>query len=360
VPQLLDPTELLDRIRRDATRAVLRGRNGLRHISGVARPPTGVSPKRTVWQRDKAQLWRYDSDQRRLGPPVVIVMSLVSRSYILDLRPGNSLVQFLLERGFDVYLVDWGVPTEADAANGLETYCDEYLPRAIAAAADASPSGDITLYGYCFGGVLSLLSLAGNPQLPVRNLAVMATPTDFTHMGPMSAMLQDGRVDPESLIDETGNVPPEVIADSFKVLKPTADVTSYVNLWQNLWNDDFVEAYQTMTQWSRDHIPFPGEAFRQTVRHLNRENALLSGRVPLGGRTAELAAITCPFLNVIADNDHIVPPPATVPLTGLVGSTDVEELHLPAGHVGLVVGRSAHRNSMPRIADWIERHSDPV
>jgi polyhydroxyalkanoate synthase len=194
----------------------------------------------------------------------------------------------------------------------------------------------------------------------VRNLAVMATPTDFTQMGPMSAMLQDGRVDPESLIDETGNVPPEVIADSFKVLKPTADVTSYVNLWQNLWNDDFVEAYQTMTQWSRDHIPFPGEAFRQTVRHLNRDNALLSGRVPLGARTVDLRAITCPFLNVIADNDHIVPPPATVALTGLVGSAEVEELHLPAGHVGLVVGRSAHRNSMPRIADWIERHSDPV
>ena len=63
----------------------------------------------------------------RYDPPVVFVHSLVSRSYILDLRPGNSTVEFLLGEGFDVYMLDWGVPDERDAENTIETYVDEYL-----------------------------------------------------------------------------------------------------------------------------------------------------------------------------------------------------------------------------------------
>src|ERR671927_381424 len=82
-------------------------------------------------------------------PPVVIVHSLVSRSYVLDLYPGNSAIAFLLAQGLDVYLLDWGVADEAEAANTLETYARGYIPEALAAL-----DTDVTLLGYCFGGVL--------------------------------------------------------------------------------------------------------------------------------------------------------------------------------------------------------------
>ena len=206
--------------------------------------------------------------------------------------------------------------------------------------------------------MLSLLSVAGNPDLPVRSLAVMATPVDMRHMGPMSAMLQEGRVEPEDLLDATGNVPADVMHNSFRVLKPMSDVTNYVNLWQHLWNDDFVAAHQVMTQWSGDHIPFPGAAFRQTAELFSRQNLLATGKVPLGDRTIDLADITVPFLSIVGEKDHIVPPDAVGPLTELVGSTDVEELRLPAGHVGLMVGRTAQRQHIPAMADWIARHSE--
>ena len=109
--------------------------------------------------------------------------------------------------------------------------------------------------------MLSLLSAARHPELPIRNLALMATPVDYTQMETITALVRDGRLDPEDVVEPTGNVPPDVIENGFKLLKPTAEVTQYATLWENLWNDEFMEGYQAMGQWARDHIPFPGAAF---------------------------------------------------------------------------------------------------
>ena len=355
---LIDPVELVERVRRDAERSVLRVRNGLKHLGGVGRPVLSQTPKETVWRSEKVELWRYRSDHRSIGCPLLFVHSLVSRSYVFDLVPGNSVVEAMLARGFDVYLLDWGIPDGLEASNRLETYTDGYLPEVIATVADRSPTGDVNVFGYCFGGLLSLLSLAGNPSMPVRSLAVQATPIDFRPLGPMTSMLADGRVRVDDLLDATGNVPPEVMVNAFRVLQPTADITGYVTLWQHLWNDDFVAAHQVMTQWAGDHIPFPGDAFRQTADLFIGQNLLPTGTVPLNGRDIHLADITVPFLNIIGEKDHIVPPASSEGLGDLLGSDEVDEYRFPAGHVGLVVGRSAHQRFLPRMAEWLQRQAE--
>src|ERR1700736_3504420 len=96
-----------------------------------------------------------------------------------------------------------------------------------------------------------------------------------------------------------------------------------------------------MAQWTLDHIPFPGATFRQIAISLGRDNALMNRTMVLAGKRVDLAAITCPVLNVIAEHDHVVPVAAAAPVVDLVGSTDVEELRLPAGHIALSVGRQA-------------------
>jgi polyhydroxyalkanoate synthase len=360
MPDLPRPGELIERIRRDASRSARRARNGVRHLTGIGRPAVARTPKDTVWAADKVQLWRYRSDQRSIATPLLFVHSLVSRSYVFDLAPGNSVVEAMLARGFDVYLVDWGVPDEVEASNTLETYVDGYLPDIVRAVTEVSGAPDVNLFGYCFGGLLALLYVAGHPGDPVRNLAVMATPVDFSRMGPMSSMLRSGHIDPVDLLDDTGNVPPEVVLNSFRLLAPTGDVSSYVNLWQHLWDDDYVLAHEVMTRWGRDHIPFPGACFLQVTDLFSRQDHLVSGRVPLGGRVVTLADITVPFLSIVAEHDHIVPPAGTGPLVDLVGSSDVEELRLPSGHVGVVIGRSAQRRNLPAMADWLERRSAPA
>jgi polyhydroxyalkanoate synthase subunit PhaC len=223
----LAPGDLLNRVERDVQRALQRSRNGLRYAAGTQRPKVGRTPKDVVWRRHKSELWRYRSDTRRYRPPLVIVHSLVSRSYVLDLYPGNSAVEHLLREGLDVFLLDWGVPDETDAGNTLEYYVDDGIPEAVAAACETAGTDDVNLLGYCFGGVLSLLSAARHPELPIRNLAAMATPVDFSQMETITALVRDGRLDPEDVVEPTGNVPPDVIENGFKMLKPTAEVTQY-------------------------------------------------------------------------------------------------------------------------------------
>jgi len=341
-------------------RQVLRARNGLAYLAGTNRPAIAQTPKDTVWRRDKAQLWRYraEAETVRHSPPILIVHSLVSKSYVLDLMPNNSMIRYLLGEGFDVFLLDWGVADPAEAQNTLEDYVDDYIPEAIEATLRESGADEANLIGYCFGGVLTLLLAAGHPELPIRSLVTLATPADYSKMGFMSQMFASGRLDPDDVIDETGLVSASRMDEGFQSLKPTDQIVQQVNLFQNLWNEEFVEGFLAMNQWARDQVPFPGAAFRQTVQVLIRDNALMRGVIPFGRGEVRLQDITVPYLNVFAEQDGIVPAAASEPITELVGSEDASELRLQSGHVGFVAGRQAAKVARPQIADWIRSHSD--
>lgn len=364
MPSLLNPLEtaeaLVGRIRREAERNALRTRNGIKVVTGIDAVPVGVTPKDVVWTRDRCSLYRYRSDRVGWSPPLFICFSLISRSYILDLHPGNSFVEHLRDAGFDVFLLDFGVADERDAQNTLEDYVDGYLPTAMRRALEVSGAEELNLLGYCFGGDLSLLTLARHPELPIRSLTCIATPVDFTEMGLMAEAVRSGNLDVDELVDDTGNIPPNVIRQAFRVLKPTADLTKYANLLQNLESDSYLVAHRTMTQWTEDHIPFPGAAARQTVDQLVRRNGLMEDDVNLSGETVHLSDVTVPFLNVVAEKDHIVPVESAAPLIDLVGSEIKDELRLQAGHIGLAVGKTAARVTIPTIIEFLQKRSEQV
>jgi polyhydroxyalkanoate synthase subunit PhaC len=360
MPTVPNPQTVLDRVRRDVERNALRARNGIKLVAGVDRPGVGQTPKDVVWERGRCQLWHYRNEDVRYSPPLLIVFSLISRSYILDLTPGNSFVEQLLAAGFDVYLLDWGEPDERDAQNRLEDYADDYIPAAVARVLELSGTDELNLFGYCFGGDLALLYAAHHPEAPLRSLTVLATPVDFRHMGPLADVFRVGGLDVDSVVDENGNVPPSVVVQGFRTLAPTAEVTRYVTLWERLWNDEYVASYQAMTGWADDHVPFPGAAARQTTQMLVHDNGMLTDRLSLGGDPVHLRDVRLPFLTVRANRDHIVPAGATTPLIDLVGSEDKHELCLDAGHMGLVVGRTAAKTTVPTIIDFLKKRSDPV
>ena len=143
MPAFVPPAEALARFRREIDRTAVRARNGVKHLSGFSAAAVGETPRDVVWTRDKVVLFRYRplAPGPRRRPPVLLVMSLVTRPYVFDLRPGNSLVARLVEDGHDVYLLDWGVPDAVEAGNTIETYCDEYLPHAARAVLDTSGPG---------------------------------------------------------------------------------------------------------------------------------------------------------------------------------------------------------------------------
>jgi polyhydroxyalkanoate synthase len=121
----------VDRLCAEIERNARRARNGIKLAAGVDRPGVGLTPKDVIWRHGRTELWRYRNDDVRYRPPLLIVFSLVTRSHVLDLTPGNSFVERLLAAGFDVFLLDWGTPDERDAANRLEDYVDDAIPAAI-------------------------------------------------------------------------------------------------------------------------------------------------------------------------------------------------------------------------------------
>lgn len=344
---------LLEAIRKDAQRSLFRARNGIKYVTGLSRPEVGQTPRRAVWSRDKATLWRYGAPHPGQRP-IVITFSIMGKPYVLDLQPGNSFVGHLLAADLDVFLLDFGVPDVTDAGNTLETYVEEYIPQALQAARRTAGTDAVDVLGYCLGGMLAALAVAADPGL-ARTLAVMAAPFDFRDMTGVIQAFVRGQLEVDEIVDHTGNIPAEAVHRMFRSLNPTAAISNYATLWERMWNDDFVEIFQIMSRWSRDQVPFPGATARQGVDLLLRRNVLLTGRVPLGGGDILLADITCPVLNIVASHDHIVTPEAARPLNALVGTDDVTEVVVPSGHIGLATGRQAVTTTVPEILRWLNQ-----
>lgn len=345
---------------REAERTRLRSKNGIKLIAGVDPPRVGATPKDRVWSRGKVTLYRYRSDRRSLGPPLLLFVGLVSRPYFMGLRPGNSFVERLLQAGFDVFLLDWGDPDAAEGDHSLDTYVDYYLLRAIEETRRAADDAEITIVGYCVGAFMTLLLLGSHRDLPVRAFAAMAPPVDMEHMCRSAEPVRSGVVDPASLVDEDTNiVPASVIKNFFRLRKPTAEAVQYVNLWENLWQEDHAQAHQAMAQWVWDHVGFAGPAFVQFAREYVQGNALVTGEARVSGRRVQLDTVTVPTLIMSAERDELVPQACSAPIAQLLRSSEVEARVVPAGHIGLIMGRTGAKVSIPLMLEWLTRHSVP-
>lgn len=344
--------DVLVRARRELDGLTSKAVNGFHHLSGTPLGEVAASAKSRVWARDNVALYRYDHSLVT-KPPVLLVMSLATRPTIFDLAPGSSLVADLLAAGHDVFLLDWGVPTAVEATNTLETYCDDYLPRTIRAVAQISGAPDVTVIAYCLGGVLALLAAAGNEDLPLRDLVCIATPVDFSHLGPMAKLLERGRLEAHEVLDATGNVPASTMLEGFRLTHPMNFLARYANLWQSLAHRRSLASYQAVIGWSSSHIPFPGAVLAQIVELFLRRRCLVAGVVPLAGREVRLGDISVPVLHVVGDKDNLVPDACTAPFETALAGADVTTLRQPAGHAGLLLGSAARTRFVPHIITWL-------
>ena len=327
-------------------------------VLGAADAPVGTTPRTTIWRKNKARLYRYvraTPAERRT--PLLLVLPLINRSYILDLRPGASLVEFLVERGFDVFLLDWGTPGDEDRSLDLDTLLTRYLPRALRAALAASGAEALTLLGYCIGGTLATCYTALYPDA-IKNLVLFTTPIDFSDAGRFGTWTAPAVFPVEKLTDIWPVVPGTLPDLGSKMLNPLpSTVGAYVRLWDRLGDPSFdVRGWQAMYRWVNEGVPFPSAAYRQWITQFYQGNKLARGTLSVAGQRVRLENIRCPLLNVAAAADQIAPRATTSAIVRRVGRSDTEELVLAGGHVGIVVGRAASTNLWPRVADWLDRH----
>src|SRR5260370_2125174 len=109
---------------------------------------TGRTPKEVIWTKNKAKLYHYvPMVKQQFLVPILLVYALINRPYILDLIPGNSFVEYLLGQGFDVYLLDWGIPGVEDKHLSFEHYVIDYFPRAVHKGVRNPRATNFTLFG---------------------------------------------------------------------------------------------------------------------------------------------------------------------------------------------------------------------
>jgi polyhydroxyalkanoate synthase len=320
----------------------------------------GSTPKDIVWTHRKTTLYRYRSNQRRHAVPILLVFALINRPDIFDLRPGHSFVEHLLGEGFDVYLLDWGVPSAEDADTGLDYYVCDALPWGMREVLRSSGASELTLLGWCIGGTLCAMHAALEAsRSPARNLVLLTTPIDPTESLYHTWVGTDA-FDVDYVTENLDVIPGLGIDIANKLMKPVTNLwTTYRRLAQNVYEGtaDRV-AYQTMAKWIADNPPFPARAFREWVTWVYKENRLARGLLRLRGERVDLGRIRQPLLIVTADADHIAPPANTVPLLDLVASTDVTHFARAGGHIGLMAGSKAREQIWPDLTRWLSERSE--
>ncbi|MGH8176410.1 MAG: class III poly(R)-hydroxyalkanoic acid synthase subunit PhaC [Steroidobacter sp.] len=330
---------------------------GVTALASVGDVTIGGTPKDEVYREDKLVMYRYRpfveaSGARRVRTPLLICYALVNRPYMMDLQPDRSLIRGLLQRGVDVYLIDWGYPDGADRYLGVEDYVLGYLPRCIDYVRQSTGDHQLNLLGVCQGGTLSLCYAALHPER-IRNLITMVTPVDFR--SPENLLTKwTQHIDVGALASTSGNVPGELLNALFLGLMPFRLTSQkYVDLLDHIDDPEALENFLRMEKWIFDSPDQPGEMFRQFVTWFVKENRLVTGGTRIGGRPVDLKAVTMPVLNIYARQDHLVPPSASKPLAGLVGTADYSDHEFQGGHIGIYVSGSAQREIPERIASWL-------
>ena len=182
----------------------------------TTKAPIGQTPRQVIWTLNKATLFRYTPvvpAEKRHPIPLLLVFALMNKSAILDLRPGNSFVEFLLQKGYDVYLLDWGTPGPEDAQTSLGDYVLEYIPRAVRKLKSFSGSEQFNLLGWCIGAMLTTLYASLRPSEGLKSLILLTAPLDFTQHDKISLakMTEERYFNVDRVLQAFGNMPAGLI-----------------------------------------------------------------------------------------------------------------------------------------------------
>ncbi|MGF1581053.1 MAG: alpha/beta fold hydrolase [Gemmataceae bacterium] len=317
------------------------------------------TPKQLVWTLNKTKLYRYVPvvpEEKRHKIPLLLVFAIMNRPHVLDLRPGHSFAEFMINKGYDLYLLDWGAPGPEDKDMDFSDYTLEYLPRAIRKVKEASNSDQFNMLGWCLGALITTLYACLRPDDGLKDLILLTAPLDFADKttGGFSRWTSDEAFDADKLADSFGNIPGEVIDYGAKTLKPFENfVGNYLNLWDRIDNPKVVESWHAINTWVRDLIPMAGGAYRQLINDFYKENKLVEGTLVLRGEPVSLSNLRANVLNVIAEGDHITPPCQSEGVMDRIGSQDKEIFRVKGGHIGIMAGSGAEKNTWPHIEKWI-------
>jgi polyhydroxyalkanoate synthase len=319
------------------------------------------TPYSVVHKEDRVRLKHYRPQRKDASKrPLLIVYALINRETMLDLQPGRSVVQRLLDADIDTYMIDWGYPARKDRFQTIDDHVNDYMDIMVDVIRRRHGIQRINLMGICMGGTFSVIYSALHPE-KIKNLITTVTPTNFeTDTGLLHTWMRRIAVDP--MVEAYANIPGDLLNLGFLLLNPARlMVDKYKGFFENLDNKNFVENFIRMEKWIFDSPDVPGETFRQFIRDCYQNNLLIKNEMMVGGRRVDLEQITMPVLNFYGQYDHLVPPEACNKLCAAVGSSDTEDVCLKTGHIGIYVSSKCQQQFTPKIVQWLaDRETKPT
>jgi polyhydroxyalkanoate synthase len=355
---------LVGHLVRSWTDGAIRELDGLRR--GLSEPfplredPPSTTPYQVPYEGGKLRLRHYRAVGAPQPVPLVLVYALIKRAYILDLEPGRSVVESLTRQGFEVYLTDWIPPTRADSWRGFDAYVNGDLANAVRAVMARENVGQVSILGYCFGGLLATIYTALHRET-VKNLLTLTLPFDMSARAEIPSFALMDRLGPDTIdlvADTYGNCPAWLVRAGFMSMSPLHHaLNKYVDLYRGMDRPGYAQTFTLFERWMSDDVPLAGQIFREMTGNIFRRNLLCENALEVGGRKVDVASITCPVLNIIGEYDDVVPPAASRPFVHAVGSGDAKNLEFPSGHMGLAVSAAAQAKVWPEIGSWLAERS---
>lgn len=326
------------------------------------RPPPGteqfkvgetlaLSPGKVIYRNRLMELIQYEPITDKVRPePVLIVPAWIMKYYILDLRPGKSLVEYLTSQGFTVFMISWKNPAAEDRDIGFEDYRRLGVLEAVNAVKAVVPDADIHGVGYCLGGTLLAIAaaaLARSRQNPFKTLTFFAAQVDFQEAGELTLFINESQlVFLEDMMKMQGVLGNYQMAGTFQLLR------SNDLIWSRIIREYMLGERQPMFDlmaWNADTTRMPYRMHSEYLRYLFLNNDLAAGRYVADGRPIALRDIRVPVFAVGTETDHVAPW-KSVYKVHLLFDTEVTFVLTNGGHNAGVVAEPGHPRRHYRVA----------
>jgi class III poly(R)-hydroxyalkanoic acid synthase PhaC subunit len=272
----------------------------------------------------------------------------------------------LLNQGLDIFAADWGTPSAYDKSLTIGHFVNSYLDKSIDFIRKITKSDKVSLFGYCWGGDLALMYAAVHPE-KVKNLVTIATPGDFDLDDSLLAIWTKAMKE-EYLLDTFGNLPGILLNAAFILRNPIEYSHKYFHFFEQPRNLESVAEFFATETWLNDSPPIIGEIYREFAEYCYKQNLLIKNKMRIGetynssnnesDTLINLENINMPFLNIVANKDDLVAPSSSKALNdALTESSDKSLIELNSGHVGLMIGKGAHKELWPKVGEWLKKRS---